>query len=84
MLTIAFFLLLFQLVLKRPISAREINVNTNGIDTEDCLEGDHPCFSLGYVLNHLQSNDCVSITSNSVPLTAIVELHNLNAITIAG
>ncbi|XP_065911404.1 uncharacterized protein [Dysidea avara] len=61
-----------------------ITVNTYGNDTEDCLEGDYPCSSLGYVLNHLQSNDCVNITSNSVPLTTIVELHNLNAITIRG
>jgi len=61
-----------------------VTVNTNGNNTEDCLEGDYPCSSLGYVLNHLQSNDCVNITSNSVPLTTIVELHNLNAITIRG
>jgi len=51
---------------------------------EDCLEGDYPCSLLGYVLNHLQSNVCVDITSNSVPLTTIVELYNLNAITIRG
>ena len=63
---------------------RVTTVNTNGNDTQDCLEGDYPCSSLGYVLNHLQSNDCVNITSNSVPLTTIVELHNLNAITIRG
>ena len=61
-----------------------VTVSTDGNDTEDCLEGDYPCSSLGYVLNHLQSNDCVNITSNSVPLTTIVELHNLNAITIRG
>ena len=61
-----------------------VNVNEFGSDTQDCLEGVYPCSSLGYVLNHLQSNDCVNITSNSVPLTTIVELHNLNAITIRG
>ena len=80
----ALFLILFSLVSERPVSAREITVNTDGNDTEDCLEGDYPCSSLGYVLNHLQSNDCVNIASNSVPLTTIVELHSLNAITIRG
>ena len=84
MLTVVFLLILFQLISERSVSAREITVNTSGNDTEDCLEGDYPCSSLGYVLNHLQSNDCVNITSNSVPLTTIVELYNLNAITIRG
>ncbi|XP_065910756.1 uncharacterized protein [Dysidea avara] len=64
--------------------SKVITTKTDGNDTEGCLEGDYPCSSLGYVLNHLQSNDCVNITSNSVPLTTIVELHNLNAITIRG
>ena len=81
-------LILVTLLLKFSHSmtdySRIIAVNTDGNDTEDCLEGDYPCFSLGYVLNHLQSNDCVNITSNSVPLTTIVELHNLNAIAIRG
>ena len=78
-------LLLFLMVVPLVYgSTREIIVNTDGNDTEDCLEGDYPCSSLGYVLNHLQSNDCVNIASNSVPLTTIVELHNLNAITIRG
>ena len=76
--------LLMVVVVKRLVYCKEITVNTDGNDTEDCLEGDYPCSSLGYVLNHLQSNDCVNITSNSVPLTTIVELHNLNAITIRG
>ena len=78
------FLMFVLVVYGRPVTARDITVNINGNDTEDCLEGDYPCSSLGYVLNHLQSNDCVNITSNSVPLTTIVELHNLNAITIRG
>ena len=83
MFAFTFTLALF-LIWENPVSARETTVNTDGNDTEDCLEGDYPCSSLGYVLNHLQSNDCVNITSNSVPLTTIVELHNLNAITIRG
>ena len=77
-------LVLIQVSLGKFECTREITVNINGNDTEDCLEGDYPCSSLGYVLNHLQSNDCVNITSNSVLLTTIVELHNLNAITIRG
>jgi len=64
--------------------ATNITINSNGIDTENCLEGYYPCSSLGYVLNHLQSNDCVNIASNSVPLTAVAELHNLNTIAIKG
>jgi len=75
---------LFQLVHGNFECIRSITVGTNGNDTPDCLKGDYPCSSLGYVLNHLQSNNCVNITSNSVPLTTIVELHNLNAITIRG
>ena len=77
-------LILIQVSLGEFKCNREITVNTDGNDTEDCLGGDYPCSSLGYVLNHVQSNDCVNITSNSVPLTTIVELHNLNAITIRG
>ncbi|XP_065911850.1 uncharacterized protein [Dysidea avara] len=77
-------IVLFQLITKEIVSSREITVTTSGNDNQDCLEGDYPCSSLDYVLNHLQSNDCVNITSNSVPLTTIVELHNLNAITIRG
>ena len=77
-------LMIFQMIWENPVNAREITVNVDRNDTEDCLEGNYPCSSLGYVLNHLQSNDCVNITSNSVPLTTIVELHNLNAITIRG
>ena len=75
---------LFKLVCGNFKCIRLITVDTNGIDAPDCLEGNYPCSSLGDVLNHLQSNDCVNITSNSVPLTTIVELHNLNAITIRG
>ena len=83
-ITLAAVLVTIMLIWKNPVNASEITVNTDGNDTEDCLEGDYPCSSLGYVLNHLQSNDCVNITSNSVPLTTIVELHSLNAITIRG
>ena len=81
---ISVLLLLIQVSFGKFECNREITVNTDGNDTEDCLEGDYPCSSLGYVLNYLQSNDCVNITSNSVPLTTIVELPNLNAITIRG
>ena len=77
-------LLLIQVSLGKFECTREITVNTNGNDGEDCLKGDYPCSSLGYVLNNLRSNDCVNITSKSVPLTIIVELPNLNAIAIRG
>ena len=77
-------LLLVLIVTKVSVSARQITVDTNGNDTGDCLEGKYPCSSLGYVLNHLKSNDCVNIASNSLLLATMVKLHNLNAITIRG
>ncbi|XP_065884514.1 uncharacterized protein [Dysidea avara] len=73
-----------QVVWGRYDCGREITVDADGNDTQSCLKGIYPCSSLGYVLNHLQSNDCVNMTSDSVPLTTIVELHNLNAIAIRG
>ena len=82
--SLVIFALLMPLLQLGNTCNRQITINTDGNDTEDCLEGDYPCSSLGYVLNHLQNNDCVNITSNSVPLTTIVELHNLNAFTIRG
>jgi len=46
------FTLLIPLVQLVNTCCRKITVSTNGNDTEDCLEGDYPCSSLGYVLNH--------------------------------
>ena len=40
--------------------------------------------SLHYVLTHLESNDCVNITSHSVLLHTIIELNNINNVTIRG
>ena len=65
--------------------ANRITVNTTvGNDTQDCLEGGYPCSSLDYVLNSIKSNDCVSITSDSVTLSEVVEINNINNITIRG
>ena len=64
---------------------RIITVNTAaGSDTQSCLEGDYPCSSLEYTLYHIQSYDCVNITSNTLPLTKVVELNDINAIMIRG
>ena len=64
---------------------RVITVNTTvGNDTQDCLEGGYPCSSLDYVLNSIKSNDCVSITSDSVTLSEVAEINNINNITIRG
>ena len=62
-----------------------ITINTRaGNDTEGCLVGEYPCSSLDYTLSNLQSNDCVNITSNSVSLSTVVELNNIDAIIITG
>ena len=42
------------------------------------------CSSFHYVLAHLQSGDYVNVTSNSVSLLTVVELNNINNITIRG
>ena len=69
-----------QLECRRTI---EVN-NATGNDTQYCLEGGQPCYSLDYTLYSIQSYDCVNITSNALPLTKVVELNDINAITITG
>ena len=64
---------------------RVITVNiTAGNDTQGCLEEEYPCSSLDYALSNVQSNDCVNITSDSVSLSMVIELHNISAIAIRG
>ena len=69
-----------QLDCRRTI---EVN-NETGNDTQGCLEGGHPCYSLDFVLYNFQSYDCVNITSNTVSLSTVVERNDTNAITIRG
>ena len=73
-----------QVVWGRRDCNREITVNTIGNETQGCLDGDYPCSSFSFVLRNLQSGDCVNITSNSVPLTTIIDLYNISAISIRG
>jgi len=73
-----------QVILGRHDCGREITIDSNGKNTQDCLDGDHPCSSFCYALHNLQSNDCVSITYISVPLTTIIELYNISALSIRG
>ena len=69
-----------QLDCRRTI---EVN-NETGNDTQGCLEGGHPCFSLDFALYNFQSYDCMNITSNTVSLSTVVERNDINAITIRG
>ena len=78
-------LLLVHLVQGQLECGRIITVNTTaGNDTQGCLEAEYPCSSLDYALSNVQSNDCVNITSDSVSLSMVVELHNISAIAIRG
>ena len=78
-------LLLTHLVQGQLQCSRIITVNTvAGNDTQGCLDGDHPCFSLDYALYNLQSYDCVNVTSNNVSLSTLVELNDTHAIAIRG
>ena len=61
----------------------EVN-NETGNDTQGCLEGGHPCYSLDFALYNFQSYDCMNITSNTVSLSTVVERNDINAITIRG
>ena len=66
---------------------RIITVNTAaGNDSQGCLEGGYPCYSLYYALYNLQSYDCVNITSNTVSLSKVVDLqrNDTQAIKITG
>ena len=61
-----------------------IDVYSNGSDSEDCLTGQSPCSSLGYVLTHSESGDYINITSDTVSLPTVVEINNITNITIRG
>ena len=64
---------------------RVITVNNDLYDTQHYLLNNTPqCSSFHYVLAHLQSGDHVNVTSNSVSLLTVVELQNVNNITIGG
>ena len=61
----------------------EVN-NETGNDTQGCLEGGQPCYSLDFALCNFQSYDCVSVTSNIVSLSTVIERNDINVITIKG
>ena len=85
MITTIAVLSLTLLVAGRDKYKRVITVDVSVDDTQHCLLNDTlQCFSFHYVLSHLQSGDYVNVTSNSVSLPAMVELQNVNAITIKG
>ena len=64
---------------------RVITVNNDLYDSQHCLLNNTLlCSSFHYVLTHLQSGDYVNVTSNSVSLLTVVELQNVNNITIRG
>ena len=64
---------------------RVINVDGNVDDSQHCLLNNTlQCSSFHYVLTHLQSGDYVNVTSNSVSLLTMIELNNINVISIRG
>ena len=74
----------FQVVWGRYDCGRDITIDTDGNNTEDCLKGDYPCSTFEYALYHLQSNDCVTLTFNSIPFSTVVELYNLDTVNLNG
>ena len=78
-------LFLVSLVIGRDECKRVITVNNDLYDSQYCILNNTPqCSSFHYVLAHLQSGDYVNVTSNSVSLLTVVELQNINNITIRG
>ena len=64
---------------------RIITVDDSVDDSQHCVVNNTlQCSSFHYVLTHLQSGDYVNVTSNSVSLLTVVELNNINNITIRG
>ena len=76
--------ILFQFVWTGIVYGKTINVNPAGNDSEECLRQEIPCLSLHYALSHLQNGDCVNIVSDTVSLSRMVHLSNLDTITIRG
>ena len=84
---ITILVLLFALLAEGQLEecGRIITVNTAaGNNSQGCLEGGYPCYSLYYALYNFQSYDCVNITSNTVSLSTVVERNDTNAVTIRG
>ena len=78
-------LFIISLVVGRDECKRVVTVNNDLYDSQYCiLKNTLQCSSFHYVLAHLQSGDYVNVTSNSVSLITIIELHNVNNITIRG
>ena len=73
------------LVAGRDECKRVITVDDSVNDSQHCLLNNTlQCSLFHYVLAHLQSGDYVNVTSNSVSLLTVVELQNVNTITIRG
>ena len=73
------------MVARRDEYKRVITVCDSVDDSQHCLLNNTlQCSSFHYVLTHLQSGDYVNVTSNSVSLLIVVELQNINNITIRG
>ena len=73
------------LVAGRDEYKRVITIDDSVDDSQHCLLNNTPqCSSFHYVLAHLQSGDCVNVTSNSVSLLTVVKITNVNNITIRG
>ena len=67
--------LVLLLVAGRDEYKRVITVDDSVDDYQHCLLNDTPqCSSFHYVLAHLQSGDCVNVTSNSVSLLTVVKI----------
>ena len=75
---------ILRLIWAGSIYGRIIEVHSTGNDSEDCLKQQILCSSLDYALTHLQSGDYVNITSDTVFLPRMVNLNDLDAITIRG
>ena len=76
--------ILFQFAWAGYVYGEMIYINPDGNDTDDCLKQQIPCLSLDYVLTHVQSGDDVNIISDTVFLPRMVNLSDLNVITIRG
>ena len=78
-------LFIISLVVGRDECKTAITVNNDLYDSQYCiLNNTLQCSLFQYVLEHLQSGDYVNVTSNSVSLLTVVELQNINNITITG
>ena len=85
MITTIAMLSLTLLVAGREECKRVITVDDSVDDSQHCVVNNTlQCSSFHYVLTHLQSGDYVNVTSNSVSLLTVVELNNINNITIRG